>query len=237
MNDFQPGRRRTSKAPIIGDSFHTRRQRRQAVSYAPQDFSAFQRKLNKRRNAAPRQKILRILLLALGAAVIIFAVIALLNGGEPDAPASLQETEQTAAADTSTSGESADLVTLVFSAAAKQAGFTPAMPEWLPDSWDLLQYECAATADCSSLTAIYRSLGNARLLRYEVRKYATEDALKKAYKEEAFGTIAATDDNRPVYLVEEASTTSAAWFADQYVYTMEGPFTSGELLIIINSIP
>lgn len=113
--------------------------------------------------------------------------------------------------------------------------FTPPIPIWLPEGWELLQYEGMVIGAVEYFYSVYHQPDTEKLLRYEI--HIDKDAWLRLYAEQnADGTQLKLENGVTAYLTMNLGLSTCVWTQNGMSFLLSGPLTEDEILQMINSI-
>ncbi|MEA5015409.1 MAG: hypothetical protein VB099_12700 [Candidatus Limiplasma sp.] len=113
--------------------------------------------------------------------------------------------------------------------------FTPPALSWLPQGWELLQYEGMVIGAVEYFYSVYHQPGTEKLLRYEI--HINKDISANLYAEQnEDGTQLKLENGATAYLSMNFELPTCAWFQNEMFFLISGPLTQDEILQMINSI-
>ena len=113
--------------------------------------------------------------------------------------------------------------------------FDPPMPTWLPDGWELLQYDAMVIDGVEYFYSAYHQMDTEKLLRYEI--HIDKDAWLRLYAEQnEDGTQLKLENGATAYLSMNLGLPTCVWTQNGVSFLLSGPLTQDEILQMINSI-
>ena len=122
-----------------------------------------------------------------------------------------------------------------FGEASSILSFTPLVPTWLPQGWELLQYDAVAIEAFEYFHSVYHHPDTEKLLRYQIHR--DKDASFSLYAEQnADGIQMKLENGQTAYLSMNLELPTCVWIQDGMSFLVSGPLTQDEILQMINSI-
>ena len=129
-------------------------------------------------------------------------------------------------------GQSQTITTIDLDEAVNMLGYTPLMPTWLPEGWNVESYYVRIAS-----TTIFRIQyqNEEELLRFGITIYPNVERASLEFEQAKSGTeILCNGWN--VYIAQNVDRCVVVWRVDTSVYSLTGPVTSDEAIQMINSI-
>lgn len=120
--------------------------------------------------------------------------------------------------------------------AVEVLGFTPAMPQWIPDGWELLSYDVFKTELSNWFTATYSNAIQEYALIYHIAYYGDIEQAQVVFEQSRSGEEYVLDDGSTVYITENLDDTTCVWYENSACYNLAGPEDVNTFIKIIQSI-
>lgn len=120
--------------------------------------------------------------------------------------------------------------------AIKVLGFVPAMPQWLPEGWELLSYDVFKTEPSNWFTVTYSNTKQAYALIYHIVYYSDIEQALAVFEQSRAGEEYILANGKTVYISKNLDDTTCVWYEDLACYNLIGPEDVNTFLEIIQSI-
>lgn len=115
-------------------------------------------------------------------------------------------------------------------------GFVPAMPQWLPEGWELLSYDVFKTEPSNWFTVTYSNTKQAYALIYHIVYYSDIEQAQAVFEQSRAGEEYILANGKTVYISKNLDDTTCVWYEDLACYNLIGPEDVNTFLEIIQSI-
>lgn len=102
-------------------------------------------------------------------------------------------------------------------------GFAPAMPQWMPDGWELLPYYASRTASSERFVATYAHDEQDYNLVYQTVYYYDAERASAAFEQNRTGEEIDLANGKTVYISENFNDTTCVWYESLACYSLAGP--------------
>lgn len=115
-------------------------------------------------------------------------------------------------------------------------GFTPAMPQWVPDGWKAPSYYASRATSDERFILIYSRDEQEYNLVFQVTYYQEAERAAAAFEQNKEGKEITLPDGRSLYMSENYDDTTCIWYEGLACYNLMGPESSETFIRIIESV-
>ena len=131
-------------------------------------------------------------------------------------------------------GQSQTITTVNLDDVVNMLGYTPLVPTWVPDGWNLESYY-VRIASATSFRIQYQNEQEEDLLKFSITVYPDMERALREFEQEKSGTETPCNGWN-VYIAENIERCIVVWQDDTICYSLTGPITPDEAIQMINSI-
>lgn len=114
-------------------------------------------------------------------------------------------------------------------------GSSPAVPGWLPDGWQTLDYYVVVSKRASRFEVQYEHPNEREYIKYGITKYNDAESAQKEFEQNRTGVMRSINGNK-VYISVNTGSCVAVWLNNTVCYSVTGPVTESDIFQIIESI-
>lgn len=134
------------------------------------------------------------------------------------------------------SAQSHNITTTDLDEAVEVLGFTPVMPQWVPDGWDVLTYYAAQAESGGRFIITYACDGQEYNLIYQVIYYRDAERASASFEQNKSGEEYTLTDGKIVYITDNYDDLTCVWNEGLALYSLIGPGDKSSFTRIIESI-
>ena len=134
------------------------------------------------------------------------------------------------------SAQSHKITTTDLDEAVEVLGFTPVMPQWVPDGWDVLTYYAAQAESGGRFIITYACDGQEYNLIYQVIYYRDAERASASFEQNKSGEEYTLTDGKIVYITDNYDDLTCVWNEGLALYSLIGPGDKSSFTRIIESI-
>lgn len=127
------------------------------------------------------------------------------------------------------------VTTINFEEACSILSFTPPLPTWLPEGWELVRYKADSVEGLEYFFVSYKHDGFEKSIRYEVNHSQDISRLNYYHEQNEEGTMVILDNGVEAYITMNMEQIVCSWIHDNEMFTLTGPISQEEVLKIVNS--
>lgn len=129
-----------------------------------------------------------------------------------------------------------ECITQDFNELCEFLGFTPAMPTWVPEGWELTEYYGCFMGNDYSYEVLYEKTGVKFVLRYSLL-YTTEPEHEAiTFFQDGVGHTQMLANGKEVYMLTNSGDVVAVWHTNNTVENLGGPIAEEEVIKMVESI-
>lgn len=131
--------------------------------------------------------------------------------------------------------ETREITTDSFDEAVEVLGYTPLVPTWFPEGWEIKEYYAYAEEGFSRLSIDLVSESKDEELKYELRQYSDMETAEHAFEQNEHGDMELCNGWK-IYFSINIERSAAVWLDGKTTYSLFGRVTKDEMKDIIISI-
>ena len=131
--------------------------------------------------------------------------------------------------------ETREITTTNFDEAVEVLGYTPLVPTWLSEGWEIKEYYVFSEEGYSRLVVDMLSEKTDQKLKYEIRRYGDMETARFLFEQNEHGTET-LHNGWDVYFTVNIEQNAAIWLDGDTSYSIYGPVSSDDIVRMINSI-
>lgn len=129
-----------------------------------------------------------------------------------------------------------ECVTQDFNELCEFLGFTPAMPTWAPEGWEITEYYGCFIGRSCDYEVLYEKLGVENVLRYSYSKKATPEHSAVTFFQDGVGHNRKLANRKEVYILTNSGDVVAVWHTNNTIENLGGPISEEEVVKMVESI-
>lgn len=132
--------------------------------------------------------------------------------------------------------EMRECLTQNFNELCEFLGYTPAMPTWVPEGWEVTEYYGNQRDYRYDYEVVYEKPGVKYIMRYSFSYTTMPEYVSITLFQDGVGDYRRLANGKEVYLYTNAGSRGAIWHTDCTIEFVDGPISEEELIKMVESI-
>ena len=129
-----------------------------------------------------------------------------------------------------------EITTTSLDEVVKALGFTPALPQWMPDGWQLQSYDISTADSVKWFVARYVNAEKEYDLVYQIGFFDGAERALLAFEQNKTGTQYDMANGKIVYISANYDDTTCVWYNNLACYSLAGPENRETIIKVIENI-
>ncbi len=129
-----------------------------------------------------------------------------------------------------------ECVTQDFNELCEFLGFTPALPTWVPEGWELTEYYGCYTGRAYDYEVLYEKPGIRNIMRYSFMYSSNPEYEAITFFQDGVGHYRRLANGKEVYILTNVGDVGAVWHTNNTVEFLAGTISEEEVIKMVESI-